>query len=162
MGSLYDFGVGLFPLQNVIYIHKLVLRFGFIFGAVQSFGKVLFAGLIPEGCESEFFALSAISDRGSSWIGPLVVAAISNMTHDIRFGLFSIAGLFIVALPLIYFIDVEKGGLDAFEYAQELKIQQRLLDSTSSESVGDLEIVDEPPGPSGSHDDLPKPKAIKS
>lgn len=102
----------------------------------------MYAELIPEGCESEFFALSAIADRGSSWIGPLMVGGITQVTHDMRYGMVSIAVLFIIALPLIYFVDVEKGVLDAEKYAQELKdLEDAVATVTSSaDEPVDLEL----------------------
>ena len=35
--------------------------------------------------ESEFFAIYEISDKGSSWIGPLVVGALHGLTGNIRY-----------------------------------------------------------------------------
>ena len=92
---------------------------GFIFGPIQSFGKVLFAEIIPEGSESEFFALAAIVDRGSSWIGPILVAAVTNGLN-IRYGMASISSLFILGLPPLYFVDVKKGIRDARSYSNHL------------------------------------------
>ena len=95
-----------------------------IFGPIQSFGKVLFAEIIPEGSESEFFALAAIVDRGSSWIGPILVGAVTN-SLNIRYGMASISILFIGALPPLYFVNVKKGIKDARGYANQV------LDSTT-------------------------------
>ena len=104
---------------------------GIFFGPAVSFGKVLYSELIPEGSESEFFALCAISDRGSSWIGPLIVGAITQATNDIRYGLGSISMLFLIAIPLLSFIDVEKGRKDAKSYALEKEEEESLLSDDS-------------------------------
>ncbi|KAI8928699.1 vacuole effluxer Atg22 like-domain-containing protein [Entophlyctis helioformis] len=85
---------------------------GFFFGGAVSFGKVLFSELIPPGMEGEFFGLAAIADRGSSWIGALMVGVISN-TWDLRFGLVSLVLLFLISIPLLFMIDVQQGFRDA-------------------------------------------------
>lgn len=112
-------------------VHKweayMISIVGVFFGPVVAFGKVLFAELIPEGSESEFFALAAISDRGSSWIGPLIVGSITQASNDIRYGLSSVSILFVIAIPLLYFIDVDKGRKDAKAYALEKEEEESLL-----------------------------------
>ncbi|KAI8922892.1 autophagy-related protein 22-like protein [Entophlyctis helioformis] len=68
--------------------------YGFAYGAVTTFGKVMFTELIPKGSESRFFGLAALADRGSSWIGSILVGAVSAATKDIRYGMVSILVLF--------------------------------------------------------------------
>ena len=48
----------------------------------QAFGRALYADLSLPGHEAEFFALYEITDRGSSWLGPLVAAAILQVSSD--------------------------------------------------------------------------------
>ncbi|KAJ3059706.1 Autophagy protein 22, partial [Podochytrium sp. JEL0797] len=47
------------------------IYYGCMLGAIQSFSRVMFSDLIPRGHEGEFFALYSITDKGSSWFGPL-------------------------------------------------------------------------------------------
>ncbi|KAI8915121.1 autophagy-related protein 22-like protein [Entophlyctis helioformis] len=91
--------------------------YGFAYGAVTTFGKVMFTELIPKGSESRFFGLAALADRGSSWIGSILVGAVSAATKDIRYGMVSILVLFVIGLPILYLVDVEKGIVDARAYA---------------------------------------------
>jgi UMF1 family MFS transporter len=60
-------------------MYVLALYYGFLLGALQSFSRALFAELIPPGMESEFFGLYEITDRGSSWLGPVLVALCTDM-----------------------------------------------------------------------------------
>ena len=66
-------------------IIPMSIYYGTFVGAMQSFSRVLFADLIPEGEEAEFFSLYAITDKGSSWIGPSAVALIDGVV-DGRYG----------------------------------------------------------------------------
>lgn len=59
---------------------------GLMLGPVQSFSRTLFADLVIPGCEAEFFALYEITDKGSSWLGPLVVGEIYRVTRSINAG----------------------------------------------------------------------------
>lgn len=80
----------------------------------------MFAGLVPRGRESEFFGLYAITDKGSSWLGPLAVAAITDATHEIRHAFVFLLVLLSLPIPIIYFgVDVNQGRLDAEKASQE-------------------------------------------
>jgi len=61
-----------------------VIFYGLNLGSVQSFSRSTFGALIPEGMEANMFALFNVTDRGSSWIGPAVVAAVLSATNNIR------------------------------------------------------------------------------
>ena len=66
--------------------------YGMVIGSVQSYARSLYAQLIPVGKETEYFSLYQITDKGSSWIGPAVVAIISNYA-SIRWGLVYVIGV---------------------------------------------------------------------
>lgn len=44
----------------------------------------MYGELIPEGSEAAFYALYAVTDKGSSIFGPVVVGAIIDHTGEIR------------------------------------------------------------------------------
>ena len=85
--------------------------------AVQSFSKVLFTELIPPGDEAEFFSLYEITDKGSSWFGPLMVGLINDATHNIRWGFLVLLVLLVLPAPLLILTNVEKGKKDALDFA---------------------------------------------
>ena len=47
----------------------------------QAFGRAVFSELIPKGHESDMFALFEITDKGSSWMGPLIAASVRAADH---------------------------------------------------------------------------------
>ncbi|KAI8361003.1 autophagy-related protein 22-like protein [Mortierella sp. GBAus27b] len=105
-------------------LFTLAAYFGLLIGAVQSFCRSMFAGLVPRGRESEFFGLYAITDKGSSWLGPLAVAAITDATHEIRHAFVFLLVLLSLPIPIIYFgVDMNQGRLDAERASQELQSQ---------------------------------------
>ncbi len=69
--------------------------------------------------EAEFFSLYAITDKGASWIGPLVVGAITDNTHQPRYSFFFLMGSLIISWLIIMTVDIEKGRKDAADYLKE-------------------------------------------
>ncbi|KAF9351072.1 Autophagy protein 22 [Mortierella sp. AD094] len=112
-------------LSSAKELFALAAYFGFLIGAVQSFCRSMFAGLVPRGRESEFFGLYAITDKGSSWLGPLAVATITDTTHEIRHAFIFLLVLLSLPIPIIYFgVDMNQGRLDADKASLELQQAQ--------------------------------------
>ena len=89
LGALLLWGcIGFFTssigLQQEAELYALAILFGCLLGSTQAYARAQFTELIPEGHESDMFALFEITDKGSSWLGPLVAAAIVHATDTIR------------------------------------------------------------------------------
>jgi hypothetical protein len=82
--------------------------FGAFYGPIQSYLRAYFTVMIPKGHEAEFFSFFAISDKGSSWIGPLVVAAIRQGAGSMRYSLVYTGFMCIVPIPLFLIINQKK------------------------------------------------------
>jgi MFS transporter, UMF1 family len=121
--------IGLFSdrigLRQEWEIYAITSVYGLIIGAAQSFSRVLFAELIPVGDESEFFSLYAITDKGSAFIGPMVIAIMSDYTNQPRAGLIFLAALILVPIPLIISkVDMTKGKQECIKFIQDQQQQQ--------------------------------------
>ncbi|KAJ3115787.1 Autophagy protein 22 [Physocladia obscura] len=92
------------------------IYYGALHGGIQSFSRVLFSELIPRGHEGEFFCLYSITDKGSSWFGPLIVGAITDSTHEIRYGFIFLFVMLCLPVFILQFVNVEKGRFDAEEF----------------------------------------------
>ena len=55
-------------------------------------------------------------NQSSSFIGPLVVGVISDLTGNIRYGFFFIIFMVWSAVPILMYVDVEQGRRDAQAY----------------------------------------------
>ena len=102
-----------FGLRTEAEMYALGVYYGLLLGPVQSLSRVFFAELIPPGQESEFFGLYEITDKGSSWIGPAAIAAITDSSGEIRLGLVYLLVALVVSIPMLLFIDAAKGKEDA-------------------------------------------------
>ncbi|KAJ7902874.1 autophagy-related protein 22-like protein [Mycena olivaceomarginata] len=94
----------------------LALYFGSIYGAFQSYARAFYAELLPPGEEARWYGLFSITDKSSSFIGPLVVGLISDATGNIRYAFFFLVFMIWAAVPVLMSVDVEAGRKDAREY----------------------------------------------
>ncbi|KJX96019.1 autophagy-related protein 22 [Zymoseptoria brevis] len=101
--------IGVFGLQQPWEMFPLSVVYGVVMGGLSSYCRSLFADLIPEGREAQFFALYAITDKGSSVIGPAVVGWIVGRFGEIRpaFGFLSV--VMAVGGGIMWRVDVERG-----------------------------------------------------
>jgi UMF1 family MFS transporter len=92
--------------------------YGSLLGAIQSYMRVMFSELLPPGQEAEFFALFAITDKGSSWFGPLIVGAITDATHNMRYSWFFLIVMLGSPIWVLWYVDMEKGKKDVLLVAE--------------------------------------------
>jgi UMF1 family MFS transporter len=69
--------------------------------------------MIPIGRESSFFGLYEISEKGTSWLGQLIFAAVVNTTGSYRQAILALIVFFFVGGAILLFTDVEKGVEEA-------------------------------------------------
>lgn len=113
--------LGVFGLQQPWEMYPLGAVYGFILGGLSSYCRSLFGELIPPGSEAAFYALYAITDKGSSIFGPAIVGAITDRYGEIRPAFVFLAVLIFVPLPLMALVDVDRGKRDGAEMAKELE-----------------------------------------
>lgn len=107
-----------FGLHHKWELYLVAAVYGFLMGAMQSFSRVLFAEMIPPGEEAEFFSLYAITDKGSSWLGPLIQMLVTHFMPDQRYGLFFLGLMIITPFPLVIWgVDPVMGKSDAMAFA---------------------------------------------
>jgi UMF1 family MFS transporter len=104
-------GVG--GLQQAWEIYPLGVVHGFVMGGLSSYCRSFYGVLIPPGSEAAFYALYAITDKGSSAIGPAMVGMIVDATGSIRLAFGFLALLILLPIPLMWMVDEQKGRQDA-------------------------------------------------
>jgi UMF1 family MFS transporter len=112
---------GVIGLQQPWEMYPLGALYGFILGGLSSYCRSLFGELIPPGSEAAFYALYAITDKGSSVFGPAIVGAIVDRTGEIRPAFWFLAVLVGLPGPLIYFVDVERGKEEGARLAEVIE-----------------------------------------
>jgi UMF1 family MFS transporter len=86
---------------------------GIVLGGSQALSRSLYSLMIPKGQEAEFFSIYEVSDKGTSWLGPLLFGLAYTLTLSYRIAIPSVATFLILGLLLLLFVDVGKGIQDA-------------------------------------------------
>lgn len=105
--------LGFIGLQQPWEIYPIAVLHGIVMGGISSYARSVYAPLIPEGSEAAFFALYAVTDKGSSAFGPALVGWIVDHAGSIRPAFIFLAVLVVLPAPLLWRLDVEKGREDA-------------------------------------------------
>jgi MFS transporter, UMF1 family len=86
---------------------------GFVLGGSQALSRSLFSQMIPKGRESAFFGIYAISERGTSWIGPIVFGFVAQHTNSYRPAILALVVFFVVGSLILFFVNTTKAIHDA-------------------------------------------------
>lgn len=105
--------IGFGGMNSPKEMYGLAVYFGFVYGAFQGYSRAFYAELIPKGEEAKWFALYSITDDSSSFIGPLAVGLVADLTGNIRYGFFFVVFMIWAAVPILMSVDVERGRSDA-------------------------------------------------
>ncbi|GIF41370.1 MFS transporter [Actinoplanes xinjiangensis] len=81
---------------------------GIVMGGSQALSRSLFSQLIPAGKEGEYYGFYEISDKGTSWLGPLFFGLIFQLTNSYRAGIVSLVVFFLVGGVLLAFVPIRR------------------------------------------------------
>ncbi|KAK4105379.1 autophagy-related protein 22 [Parathielavia hyrcaniae] len=109
---------GVFGLQQPWEMYPLAAVYGFVLGGLSGYCRSLYGELIPPGSEAAFYALYAITDKGSSVFGPAIVGAIIDASGEIRPAFWFLAALVGLPAPLIWCVNVERGRSEGEKLAE--------------------------------------------
>lgn len=86
---------------------------GLVLGGSQALSRSLFSQMIPEGREAAFFSIYEISERGTSWIGPIVFGIVASATDSYRQAILALIFFFIAGSIILYLTDTDKAIAEA-------------------------------------------------
>jgi UMF1 family MFS transporter len=133
-----------FGMQQPWEMYPLGAIYGFVLGGLSSYCRSFFGELIPPGFEAAFYALYAITDKGSSIFGPAIVGAITDRYGEIRPAFVFLAVLIFLPLPLMMMVDVDRGKADAAALALELEGKKAKDEPTRrNDAIPAVNLIDE-------------------
>lgn len=86
---------------------------GMVLGGSQALSRSLFSQMIPKGREGEYFSLYEISDKGTSWLAPLIFGLALDITRSYRVAILSLLAFFIMGLVVLARVDVARASREA-------------------------------------------------
>ena len=116
-----------YGLKSATEMYIFCVLFGFCLGPLGGISRLAFVDMIPPGHEAEFFALMEISDKGSSWLGPLITTVIwTNFPgkEHIRLAFIYLFGICTVALALTMSIDMKVALRDASSLKMAMRMRK--------------------------------------
>ncbi len=112
---IYGYG-GLKGESRILEFWILGAAIALVMGGSQAISRSLFAQMIPEGKEAEFYAFYEVSERGTSWTGPLLFGLVNQLTGSLRPAILSLIFFFIMGLIILPFVNEKKAFQDARSY----------------------------------------------
>ncbi|NYT92277.1 MFS transporter [Salinispora sp. H7-4] len=96
------------PAEAPLPFMALGAAIGLVLGGSQALSRSLFSQLIPAGKEGEYYGFYEISDRGTSWLGPLAFGLVFQLTNSYRVGLVSLLIFFVVGFVLLLAVPMRR------------------------------------------------------
>jgi len=103
----------LVPAREPVLFFALAALIGFVLGGSQALSRSLYSQMIPGGKEAEYFSLYVISDRGTSWIGPLLFALAYELTGSYRVSIISLVAFFVLGFVVLLKVPVRAAVREA-------------------------------------------------
>ncbi|GHE02487.1 MFS transporter [Streptomyces alanosinicus] len=118
LGSLVAWTVTLaagyfLPAKAPVFFFVLAGGIGLVLGGSQALSRSLFSHLVPPGKEAEYFSAYEMSDRGMSWLGPLLFGVTYQMTGSYRSAIISLVAFFIIGFALLARVPVRRAISEA-------------------------------------------------
>ncbi|MFE2553497.1 MFS transporter [Streptomyces sp. NPDC059355] len=113
LGSLVAWTVTLaagyfLPAGAPVWFFALASMIGLVLGGSQALSRSLFSHLVPAGKEAEYFSAYEMSDRGVSWVGPLVFGITYQVTGSYRDAIISLVAFFALGFVLLARVPVRR------------------------------------------------------
>ncbi|MFF0205435.1 MFS transporter [Streptomyces sp. NPDC005017] len=118
LGSLVAWTVTLaagyfLPAGQPVWFFVLAAGIGLVLGGSQALSRSLFSHLVPPGKEAEYFSAYELSDRGMSWLGPLLFGLTFQLTGSYRDAIISLVAFFVLGFVLLARVPVHRAISDA-------------------------------------------------
>jgi MFS transporter, UMF1 family len=101
------------PAGEPVAFMALGAAIGLVLGGSQALSRSLFSQLIPAGREGEYYGFYEISDKGTSWLGPLAFGLVFQLTSSYRLGIVSLVVFFLAGGILLALVPIRRAITEA-------------------------------------------------
>lgn len=100
-------------VSSVFEFYLMAGIVGTVMGGSQALSRSIYSMMIPHEQEAEYFSIYEISDKGTSWLGPLFFGLALQWTGNYRLAVLSLIVFFIAGLLLLTRVDVAEAAREA-------------------------------------------------
>lgn len=117
----YSFVVGYaFFMKTIIDFFILAFFVGLFQGGIQALSRSYFAKIIPKEKSNEFFGTYDIFSKGAAVVGPAIIALITGLTGNPRYGILSLLLFFVIGGVLLMLVPKNDGDLPIKELKEKV------------------------------------------
>ncbi len=99
-------------VRTTVQFFVLAAIVAIVLGGSQALSRSLYAQIIPKAKEAEYYSIYEISDKGTSWMCPIIFGLTLQFTHRYRLAILSLVVFFIAGLLVLLKVDVARGERD--------------------------------------------------
>jgi MFS transporter, UMF1 family len=115
--GLVIYAYAFFRTQTHAWVMAAIIAI--VLGGSQALSRSLFSRMIPAGREASFFSLYEVSERGTSWLGPLLFSIVVARTGSYRQAILSLIFFFVVGMVILFFTNTDKAVHEAGNFLPE-------------------------------------------
>ena len=106
---VYAYGL----LQTKLQFFILGAAIAIVLGGSQALSRSVYSLMIPKGQEAEYFSLYEVSDKGTSWLAPLMFGLALQFTGSYRAAILSLVIFFAAGFAVLSKVNVRKAAIEA-------------------------------------------------
>jgi MFS transporter, UMF1 family len=100
-------------VDNAVQFFVITAVVSLVMGGSQALSRSLFAQLTPKSREAEYFSIYEISDKGTSWLCPILFGLALQFTGSYRSAILSLIVFLAAGLLLLLKVDMKRGQREA-------------------------------------------------
>ena len=106
---VYAYGL----LQTKLQFFILGAAIAIVLGGSQALSRSVYSLMIPKGQEAEYFSLYEVSDKGTSWLAPLMFGLALQFTGSYRAAILSLVIFFVAGFAVLAKVNVRQAAIEA-------------------------------------------------
>lgn len=103
----------MFAVKTELHYFVAAAGVAVVMGGSQALSRSLYSRMIPRGREAEYFSVYEISDKGTSWLAPLLFGLTLQFTGSYQLAILSLIVFFVAGLLVLLRVDVERAAAEA-------------------------------------------------
>ena len=100
-------------LQSELQFYLLATTIAVMLGGSQALSRSLYSQIIPKNHAAQYFSLYEISDKGTSWLGPLLFGLAYQFTGNYRIAILSLVTFFVLGFLLLSRVNLAAATMEA-------------------------------------------------